>query len=96
MQNLNVEDTPEPEVGIDNLNVHGISLLGAGQNWKKALDILKPNHLLVDSCASYYSTPYRDLLEGVAPQGSGLIGHRNAGSTFMKEAGSIGKQRRFD
>jgi hypothetical protein len=89
-QNLNVEDTPEPEVGIDNLNVHGLSLLGSSQSSKKVLDILKPHHLLVDSCASYCSTPYRGLLKDIAPQGTGLIGHGNAGSKFMKEAGSIG------
>ncbi|KAL7509414.1 hypothetical protein ACHAXN_008346 [Cyclotella atomus] len=90
MQNLNIEDSPEPEVGIDNLNVHGLTLLGSGKSGKQTLDILKPTHLLVDSCASYCSTPYRDLLKNIIPQDTGLIGYGNAGSTYMKEAGSIG------
>jgi hypothetical protein len=90
MQNLNIEDSPEPEVGIDNLNVHGLTMLGSGKSGKQTLDILKPTHLLVDSCASYCSTPYRDLLKNIIPQDTGLIGYGNAGSTYMKEAGSIG------
>lgn len=44
----------------------------------------------MDSCASYSSTPYHNLLHDVAHQEAGFIGHGNAGSTFMKEVGSIG------
>jgi hypothetical protein len=70
--------------------VHGLTLLGNGRSGKQTLDILKPNHLLVDSCVSYSSTPYRKLLDDLHSHDTGLIGHGNAGSTYMKEAGSIG------
>jgi hypothetical protein len=99
-QNLNIEDSEEPEAtpppkfcpqtGQQLLNVHGLTLLGSAKSSKQVLDVLKPHHLLVDSCASYCSTPYRELLDKIAPQDTGLIGHGNAGSTYMNEAGSIG------
>jgi hypothetical protein len=41
-------------------------------------------------CASYSSTPYRELLLNLKKQAHGLIGHSNAGSCRMDSSGSLG------
>ena len=53
--------------------------------------LLDPNHLYIDTCASYASTPYRSLLEDVHEVQRGLVGHSNCGSTTMNEVGNLGK-----
>ena len=53
--------------------------------------LLNPNHLYIDTCASYASTPYRNLLSDVHEVNRGLIGHSNCGSTTMNEVGNLGK-----
>ncbi len=53
--------------------------------------LLNPHHLYIDTCASYASTPYRELLDNVREVDRGLIGHSNYGSTTMNEVGSLGK-----
>jgi hypothetical protein len=53
--------------------------------------LLDPDHLYIDTCASYASTPYRELLDNVHKVERGLVGHSNCGSTTMNEVGSLGK-----
>jgi hypothetical protein len=53
--------------------------------------LLHPNHLYIDTCASYASTPHRHLLKDVKEAGWGLIDHSNCGSTTMTEIGNLGK-----
>ena len=53
--------------------------------------LLDPNHLYIDTCASYASTPYRNLLEDIREVRRGLVGHSNCGSTTMNEVGNLGK-----
>jgi hypothetical protein len=53
--------------------------------------LLNQNHLYIDTCASYASTPYRSLLEDVHEVRRGLVGHSNCGSTTMNEMGNLGK-----
>ena len=53
--------------------------------------MLNPNHLYIDTCASYASTPYQSLLEDVHEVCRGLVGHSNCGSTTMNEVGKLGK-----
>ena len=94
--NLNIDDDTgqdqgqETKEGIDNFNIHGFSML-QGEPKRKVPGILKPNHMYVDTCASYASSPYPELLESIEKQKRGLMGHGNAGSTFMGESGSLGK-----
>jgi len=52
--------------------------------------ILSPYHAYIDTCASYSSTPYPELLSNVKKQARGLIGHSNAGSCGMDSSGSLG------
>jgi hypothetical protein len=53
--------------------------------------VLHPNHLYIDTCASYASTPYRDLLDNVREADRGLVGHSNCGSTTMTHVGNVGR-----
>ena len=55
--------------------------------------VLRPNHLYIDTCASYASTPYRELLQNVRETERGLIGHSNCGSTTMTHLGDVGRIR---
>ena len=52
--------------------------------------LLNPHHLYIDTCASYASTPYRDILKDVHEVSRGLVGHSNCGSTTMNEIGNLG------
>ncbi len=45
--------------------------------------ILSPQHIYIDMCASYTSTPYTHLLTNVKKQARRLVGHSNAGSCSM-------------
>jgi hypothetical protein len=42
--------------------------------------ILSPYQAYIDTCASFSSTPYPELLSNLKKQAHGLIGHSNAGS----------------
>ncbi len=53
--------------------------------------LLSPHHLYIDTCASYASTPYRDILKDVRKVSRGLVGHSNCRSTTMDEIGNLGK-----
>jgi hypothetical protein len=93
--NLNIADQggspPAPELVFDNFNIHeeGISMLQRGAE-RRGPSILKANHLYVDTCASYASTPYPEILTSVERKSRGLVGHGNAGSTVMGESGTLG------
>ncbi len=52
--------------------------------------ILSPDHLYIDTCATYASMPYAHLLDNLRKQMCGLCGHTNSGSTTMNEAGNLG------
>ncbi len=52
--------------------------------------ILSPYHAFIDTCASYSSTPYPELLSNLKKQARGLIGHSNAGLCGMDSSGSLG------
>jgi hypothetical protein len=52
--------------------------------------ILSPYHAYINTCASYSSTPYPELLSNLKKQARGLIGHSNAGSCGMDSSGSLG------
>lgn len=86
------EDHPSPVEGVQNLNVHELSGSGITMVQKKicGLSVLKLNHLYMDSCTSYASTPFREVLDGVSKKDIGLLGHGNAGSTFMGKSGELG------
>ena len=49
-----------------------------------------PYHTYIDTCASYSSTPYPELLSNLKKQARGLIGHSNAGMCRMDSSGSLG------
>jgi hypothetical protein len=58
---------------------------------KGAESIPSPNHLYIDMCASYPSTPYTHLLDNLMKQFLlGLCGHTNSRSTTMDMAGNLG------
>jgi hypothetical protein len=57
---------------------------------KGAESILSPDHLYIDTCASYPSMPYAHLLDNLMKQLHGLRGHTNSGSTAMDMAGNLG------
>ncbi len=46
--------------------------------------------MYIDTCASYSSTPYPELLKNIEQQKCGLVGHSNAGSCGMDKAGDFG------
>ncbi|KAL7503385.1 hypothetical protein ACHAXN_001183 [Cyclotella atomus] len=91
--NLNVDSGQgageEVREGFQELTI-GLSMLQGGEEQQRGPSILKKNHLYVDTCATYASTPYPEILTGISQQGSGLIGHGNAGSVLMDQAGSLG------
>ena len=53
--------------------------------------VLQPNHLYIDTCASYASTPYCNLLDNVWEADRGLVGHSNCGATTMTHIGDVGR-----
>jgi len=52
--------------------------------------ILSPYHAYINTCASYSSTPYPELLSNLKKQACELISHRNAGLCGMDSSGSLG------
>jgi len=55
--------------------------------------VLQPNHLYIDTCASYASTPYRSLFKNMQESDRGLVGHSNCGLTTMTTVGDLGNIR---
>jgi hypothetical protein len=52
--------------------------------------ILSPYHAYIDTCPSYASTPYPELLLNLKKELHGLIGHSKAGSCGMDSSGLLG------
>ena len=52
--------------------------------------VLLKYHVYIDTCASYSSTPYPELLKNIEQQKCGLVGHSNTGSCGMDKAGDLG------
>ncbi len=49
-----------------------------------------PYHVYINTCTSYSSTLYLELLSNLKKQARGLIGHSNAGLCGMDSSGSLG------
>jgi hypothetical protein len=89
------------DLGVQNLNIGDCndehSLFSADDGYgliqkqaKGVQGILSPYHAYIDTCASYSSTPYSELLSNLKKQASGLIGHSNAGLCRMDLSDSLG------
>jgi hypothetical protein len=86
VQNLNIDDCD---------NEHNLFSADNGyrlvqKQAKGVRGILSPYHAYIDTCASYSSTPYLELLSNLKKQARGLIGHSNAGLCGMDSSGSLG------
>ena len=57
--------------------------------------LFNPNHLYIDTCASYTSTPYGSFLQDVHEVSHGLNGDSNCGLTTMNKVGNLGKIERM-
>jgi hypothetical protein len=60
------------------------------RKYHRPAGILSPEHMYIDTCASYASTPYAHLLTNLTKQARGLVGHSNAGLCSMSSSGEIG------
>jgi hypothetical protein len=89
------------ELGVQNLNIDDCdnehNLFSANDGYglvqkqaKGVQGILSPYHAYIDTCASYSSTPYPELLSNLKKQARGLISHSNAGLCRMGSSGSLG------
>jgi hypothetical protein len=87
------------DTGVQNLNIddcckeHSLFLADDGyglvqKQAKGVQGILSPYHAYIDTCASYSSTPYPELLSNLKKQARGLISHSNAGSCGLDLSGS--------
>ncbi len=94
-------DLKKPDAGIQNIAInncdeeHNLFSAddGCGLVQKQAegvRGILSPYRAYIDTCASYSSTPYLELLANLKKEPRGLIGHSNAGSCGMDSSGSLG------
>jgi hypothetical protein len=75
----------------------GHNLFSADDGWtliqkgKKGVQgILSPNHVFINTCASYASTPHKSFLENLRLQERSLVEHSNTGSCGMDKAGTMG------
>jgi hypothetical protein len=87
--------------GIQNFNIddcdkeHNLFLADNGyglvqKQAKGVQGILSPYHAYIDTCTSYVSTPYPELLSNLKKELRGLIGHSNAGLCGMHLSGLLG------
>ncbi len=74
VQNLNIDDCDDEHNLFSADNGYGLVQKQA----KGVRGILSPYHAYIDTCASYSSTPYPELLLNLKKQARGLIGHSNA------------------
>lgn len=87
VQNLNIEECVEAH-GLLSASKEGHALVQG--NEKGARGILSPDHIYINTCASYASTPYKEILTNLQKQLRGLCGHTNSGSMVMDQAGALG------
>jgi hypothetical protein len=89
------------DLGVQNLNIddcndeHNLFLANDGYGFvqkqvKGVQGILSSYHAYINTCASYSSTPYPELLSNLKKQVRGLISHSNAGLCGMDSSGSLG------
>jgi len=89
------------DTGVQNLNIddcsdeHSLFLADDGyglvqKQAKGVQGILSPYHTYINTCTSYSSTPYPELLSNLKKQAHGLIGNSNAGLCRMDSSGSLG------
>jgi len=106
VQNFSIDSIDEEEHEIDEPEEgHGLSLTNDGcaliqspclgakyeEDGRKGCGaLLNKWHLFIDTCASYASTPYPEILENLRKQKVCLRGHTNSGSTTMDRAGELG------
>ncbi|KAL3810038.1 hypothetical protein ACHAXA_000207 [Cyclostephanos tholiformis] len=87
VQNLSIEECDEAH-GLLSANKEEHNLVQG--NEKGARGMLSPDHIYIDTCASYASMPYKEILTNLQKQLRGLCGHTNSGSTVMDQAGALG------
>ena len=95
VQNLNQDrgttgTTPTAVEGVQNMCVEEAEDSHGLAQEQGVRGILSEDHVYIDSCATYASTPYLELLSNVKKEKRGLIGHTNAGSTGMELARNLG------
>jgi hypothetical protein len=86
IQNFNIDDCNE-EHNLFSAN-DGYRLVQ--KQAKGVQGILSPYHAYIDTCASYASTPYPELLLNLKKKLRWLIGHSNAGLCGMDLSGLLG------
>jgi hypothetical protein len=86
IQNLNVDDCSEEHNLFSADDGYGL----VQKQTKGVQGILSPYHAYIDTCASYSSTPYPELLLNLKKQARGLIGLSNAGLCRMDLSDSLG------
>jgi len=95
VQNLNqyrgtTATTPTAAAGVQNICVEEAEDGHRLAQEQGVRGILSEDHVYINTCATYASTPYPELLSNVKKEKRGLIGHTNAGSTRMELAGNLG------
>ena len=88
IQNFHIGDCEDEHALFSTGEDDGLGLVQKSEE-RGVRSILSKHHLYIDTCASYASTPYRDLLTNVESQKRGLVGHNNAGSCGMNKAGNL-------
>jgi hypothetical protein len=88
VQNLSVEECDDSHGLLTAQDEVECALVqGSGRGVR---GILSPDHLYINTCATYASMPYTHLLDILRKQMRGLCGHTNSGLTTMDEAGNLG------
>jgi hypothetical protein len=89
VQNLHIDDCAEEHALFSSEEDEGLAM--AQKSGERGVrGILSKHHVYIDTCASYASTPYPELLKNIDKQRRGLVGHSNAGSCAMDTAGDLG------
>ncbi len=86
VQNFNIDDCNEERNLFSADNGYGLVQKQA----KGVQGILSLYHAYINTCASYASTPYRELLSNLKKELRGLISHSNAGLCGMDSSGLLG------
>jgi hypothetical protein len=86
VQNFNIDDCNKEHNLFSANNGYGL----VQKQTKGVRGILSPYHTYINTCASYASIPYSELLLNLKKELHGLIGHSNAGSCGMDLSGLLG------
>ncbi len=93
VQNLSIEDCNKGH-GLFTTQDEGECALARGSGGGMH-GILSLNHLYIDMCTSYASTPYREILENLKKQLRCLCRHTNSGLMTMDKAGALGAMKKM-